>query len=296
MNKIPSDRALQRTYRFDPNASQAYRSTGVSLHCLQDDLRHALKPSFAKQDARLELIVENIVPRLIYNCFSPTWGDRGAYSDLEHFIELTGIELLTESSRALELVSNEERFFVSGIYPGSWQVANGTLRQTPLPPSDSYDERLSREIELLETDYIVLRNKVLTSEYTAELQSRLELLDRWLLAVRPGSPIPLDEAQMDTQVAILHLTSRIGWPPRPTPKGMTGSYFADRTLRFRAFVAELRRDIVDGMNDILERFGIRYGFKAKLSIAGLRTAQDFDDLREALASGLVGPDIIRNCW
>ena len=285
-----------RTYRFNPDGTRAYDTAGVSFHCLEDDIRYALKPSLAKSNARIELVLERVTPQQVFDCFSESSRGRGSSYDLEHFIEMTGIELLYEGTRALELVNGNERFFVSGVYPGSWQVEGTVLRQTPLPPDDSYDERFSNEIAIPQSDYFIFRNRTLTPEYVEELRTRLKALDGWLTAAWPGTGISMDDAQLETQVAILRLTSPMGWPPRPTPNGMTRSYVADRTLRFRAFAAELRTGILEGMNTILQMFGNEHGFAAKLTVHGLRTAEEFETLREALARGTVRPEVVQNYW
>lgn len=291
-----STQGQPRTYRFDPNRSQVYESSGLSLHCLEDDIRYALKPSLAKPDARVDLTLANVTPQQIYDCFSESSRGRDSSYALEHFIEMTGIELLSEGSRAVELVEAQGRFFVSGVYPGSWQIDGTDLKQASLPPSDTYNERFSQDIVVPDRDHFIFRNQTLTPKYTAELRTRLQMLDGWLRATMPGSGLSMEEAQMETQVAILRLTTPMGWPPRPTPTGMTGSYLADRTLRFRAFAAELRSSIIDGMNVILERFGNRHGFTAKLAVVGLRSAEEFKDVRGALAGGFLRPDVAQNYW
>ena len=288
--------AEPRSYAYLPKQLRQPDQGQFSLRLLEDDIRYALQPSLAKNGATISVQSTNIARDAVYRCFNRTQHQHSAVRDLESFIELTGIELLLEGRRAVELVVGENTFFVSGLYPGSWSLNGGTLVQT-IEEGDALPGR-PREVQLGSSDFYVFEDEVLRPEFVVALRRRLSILDTSLrLNLRPDSPgVDRKQLQFDHGIAMLNVTKPLGWPPRPRPKGFVDPYYAYRVLKFRRFAASLRDSIVRGMNDVIQRVGKLQGFSASISIVGMRSPDDFDEIIDALVSGRVGPAIIKDCW
>jgi hypothetical protein len=234
----------------------------------------------------------NITKRQIIDCFDPA-GSR----HLEHFIDLTGMELLRGRRCALEVVDDGDRNFALFYIPtGTWKLsANGLVQEVPYMPDV---DGTPFKVALTTSEFTLISSDAVQPSLLEKMWSEIERLDggeRRLLSPS-DSPPNIRAVQAFFDVAVLKATGIISWPPRPRPKTMTTFYHAIRTLNFRKCLALFRNDVIRGMNAALQILGKKYDFDARIEVCGLRSPEEFDAAVTDMLEGRAGPSVVRNFW
>ncbi len=104
----------------------------------------------------------------------------------------------------------------------------------------------------------------------------------------PSKRVPYDSGVhiREMHLAIARAGKVIGWNARETfVDEVLEYYWMERQLRFEQFKADLRKSILEVLNDGLKRAGRELGFEVEIKIDGMPTTDDVRAAREELGKG-----------
>ena len=103
-----------------------------------------------------------------------------------------------------------------------------------------------------------------------------------------SSSMPFDVTTYDRarKAAIAEATRSIGWNARGLLRDEALEYYwLYRQLSFEGFIIDLRNQILNTLNEAIQRIGRRLGFSVQLHVEGLPGLQELEAARAALKSG-----------
>lgn len=113
--------------------------------------------------------------------------------------------------------------------------------------------------------------------YALTVLSRVTLPDFAIPDIARSRSVPVDNLDyLNTQqMAVLAATKRTGWNIRGLSSGkISGYYWFQRYLRFEKLKIQLRNELVNGLNDGLQRAGAKLGFSARIVVSDLPSESD----------------------
>lgn len=215
---------------------------------------------------------------------------------LRHFCAPTVVlcgEALYEVAYLSDPQRREVEFRLSPITAGTYRRFFGRYVET-IPAEYAREHTLPRRIWLERADLAFFRlpwwrrreTERMMRVFEAAQRRHESIVDLTEKAQNERLPYDFKAHQDSIERVIARATSCIGWDARWSfREKQLEPYQVYRHLRFAAFKAELRADIISQLNAVLSRVGARLGRPMQLVIHGLPSAADLVEAEAQLSAG-----------
>ena len=295
-----------QTSRWFPNEPKMWLHSSQTYLLLQDFNLHVLPH---RDDGDVYKLSTQGVSSSLVNKSLSLW-DRGHGSD--SFVSAVASTLLTEHEAWLEVILNPDRRdglpFRAMLVPGAKRTSTGRLIQkAPVleSPKYPYQGQPRRRFEEIELDGERMIHVLLPDKYPSRLLKKIvedlvevdlneNLMPSWvkeqMVGQRKNAPaFQPSEAARTERLRILQATLPIGWTAREIYYGATPNlgdyYYYWRELRFLHFRSSMRGRAEEALRQVLTVAGEKCGFEAHITVRGLYTPNEVEEIIERYKSG-----------